>query len=60
MPNARAKLPALEWRAQARADLMDIVSTIADDNPDAAQQLKNEIEAKAQGLPRHPKLYKRS
>lgn len=39
---------------------MDIVSTIADDNPDAAQRLKNEIEAKAEGLPRHPKLYKRS
>lgn len=60
MPSATAKLPALEWRPQASADLMDIVAYIADDNPDAAQALKDEIEAKAAKLPRHPKLYKRS
>ena len=60
MPTARARLPALEWRPQASADLMDIVAAIADDNPDAAQMLKGEIEAKAAKLPQHPKLYKPS
>ena len=33
---------------------------IADDNPDAAQELKDEIEAKADKLPDHPRLYKPS
>ena len=49
-----------EWRPQASADLLDIVAYIADDNPDAAQVLKNEIETKAAALPEHPKLYKAS
>lgn len=31
---------------------------ISDDNPDAAQRLKGEIEAKAARLPEHPKLYR--
>ncbi len=52
--------PLLEWRPQARADLLEIVAYIADDNPDAAQELKDEIEAKAAKLPDHPKLYKPS
>ena len=60
MPKAHAKLPALEWRPQASADLMNIVATIAEDNPDAAQALKDEIEDKAAKLPQHPKLYKQS
>ncbi|MEO6825106.1 MAG: type II toxin-antitoxin system RelE/ParE family toxin [Nitrosospira sp.] len=55
----RAK-PRYEWRLQAGADLVDIVAAIADDNPDAAQELKNEIEAKTAKLPDHPKLYKAS
>jgi plasmid stabilization system protein ParE len=38
--------PQIEWRPQARADLLEIVAYIADDNPDAAQVLKDEIEAK--------------
>ena len=50
--------PSLNWRAGARADLLEIVGYIADDNPDAAQALKGEIEAKAGQLPQHPKLYK--
>jgi plasmid stabilization system protein ParE len=29
----------LEWRPQARADLLEIVSYIAEENPDAAQAL---------------------
>jgi addiction module RelE/StbE family toxin len=52
--------PRLEWRPQASADLLAIVAYIADDNPDAAQELKDEIEAKADKLPDHPKLYKAS
>ena len=38
----------LEWRETARADLLAIVDYISDDNPDAAQQLKDDIEAKVQ------------
>lgn len=52
--------PRLEWRPQASADLLEIVAYIADDNPDAAQELKDEIEDKAAKLPDHPKLYKLS
>ena len=52
--------PRFEWRPQASADLLDIVAYIADDNPDAAQVLKNEIEAKTAALPEHAKLYKTS
>lgn len=48
----------LEWRPHALADLVAIVTYIAEDNPDAAQALKDEIEAKASALPSHPKLYK--
>lgn len=51
-------MPVLEWRATARADLLAIIDYISDDNPDAAQQLKDEIEAKAARLPEHPKLYR--
>lgn len=50
--------PSLNWRAVARSDLLEIVGYIADDNPDAAQVLKDEIEAKANALVNHPKLYK--
>ncbi|WP_338015676.1 type II toxin-antitoxin system RelE/ParE family toxin [Photorhabdus bodei] len=34
----------LEWRETARVDLLTIIDYISDDNPHAAQQLKNEIE----------------
>lgn len=49
----------LEWRESARADLLAIVDYISDDNSDAAQRLKDDIEAKAAKLPAHPKLYRR-
>ena len=52
--------PRLEWRPAARADLLEIVAYIARDNPNAAQELKDEIEAKAAKLPDNPKLYKAS
>lgn len=52
--------PRLEWRQQATDDLAELVGYIADDNPDAAQELKDEIESKAAKLPDHPKLYKPS
>jgi toxin ParE1/3/4 len=48
----------LEWRQTARADLLAIVDYISDDNPDAAQRLKDDIETKVANLPEHPKLYR--
>lgn len=52
--------PQLKWRQQAIDDLLGIVGYIAEDNPNAAQELKDEIEAKVAKLPDHPKLYKPS
>jgi len=52
--------PQLEWRQQAMDDLVAIVEYISEDNPDAAQELKDEIEEKAARLPDRPKLYKPS
>jgi len=51
-------VPDLEWRATAVADLLAIVDYIADDNPDAAQALKDEIEEKAARLLDNPQLYR--
>jgi toxin ParE1/3/4 len=48
----------LEWRQIARADLLAIVDYISDDNPDAAQRLKDDIEARVAKLIEHPKLYR--
>ncbi len=48
----------LEWKKQARADLLKIVQHIAEDNPDAAERLADAIEAKANSLMKHPKLYR--
>jgi toxin ParE1/3/4 len=48
----------LEWKATAVADLLAIVDYISDDNPDAAQALKNEIEAKTSRLPKDSQLYR--
>ncbi len=48
-------MPTLEWREAARADLLAIVDYISDDNPDAAQRLQDEIEAKVVRLAEHPK-----
>ena len=51
-------MPDLEWKATAIADLLAIVDYISDDNPDAAQALKDEIEEKTLGLPDHPQMYR--
>ena len=49
---------ALEWRPAAIADLLAIVEYIADDNPDAAQALKDDIENRAARLPQNPRAYR--
>ena len=51
-------MPVLKWRETARADLLAIVDYISDDNPDVAQRLKDEIEAKVAKLPEHPKRFR--
>ena len=48
----------LEWKAMAVADLMAIVDYISDDNPDAAQALKEDIEAKTSRLRENSRLYR--
>ncbi|HID06130.1 MAG TPA: type II toxin-antitoxin system RelE/ParE family toxin [Armatimonadetes bacterium] len=48
----------LEWKATAIADLLAIVDYISDDNPDAAQALKDEIEVKTSRIPDNPQLYR--
>ena len=54
----RNAVPNLEWKATAIADLLAIVDCISDDNPDAAQALKDDIEAKTSRLPDNPHLYR--
>ena len=51
-------MPVVEWREAARADLLAIVDYISDDNPEAAQQLTDDIQAKVAKLAEHPKLYR--
>ncbi len=51
-------MPDLEWLATATADLVGIVDYIADDNPNAVQALKDEIEQKVARLPKNPQLYR--
>lgn len=46
----------LEWLELARIDLLGIVDYISDDNPDAAQRVKDDIEAKAEKLPAFPRM----
>lgn len=48
----------VEWREDARADLVAIVDYISDDNPDAAQALLDEISSKISMLSERPKLYR--
>jgi addiction module RelE/StbE family toxin len=48
----------VEWKKAAQADLWAIVDYISDDNPEAAQVLKDEIEATTGKLPQNPKMYR--
>jgi len=48
----------LEWRPRARSDLMTIVEFIADDSPDAALKLLDDIEEQALNLIHHPKAFR--
>ena len=48
----------LEWKAAAAADFLAIVDLIAEQNPSAAQALKDEIEAKVSQLRGHPRRYR--
>ncbi len=48
----------LEWNLAAIADLLSIIDYISDDNPDAAQALKDEIEDKTSRLPENPQIYR--
>ena len=47
-----------ERKPVAVADLLSIVDSFSDDNPDAAQALKDEIETKVSRLPDHSQLYR--
>ena len=51
-------MPDLEWQATAVVDLLAIVDYIADNNPDAAQALKEKIEEKTARLPDNPKMHR--
>ncbi|WP_282297044.1 type II toxin-antitoxin system RelE/ParE family toxin [Stenotrophomonas sp. PS02289] len=48
----------LEWSQAARGDLLEIVSYIAEDNPDAAQWLMNDINSAAMRLQEFPKMHR--
>jgi addiction module RelE/StbE family toxin len=49
-------VPELEWLEPARADLLSIIEYIADDNPDAAQRVKDDIEYKVTRLQDFPRM----
>ena len=48
----------LEWKTLAVADPMAIVDYISDDNPKAAQALKEDTETKVSRLRENPRLYR--
>ena len=48
-------MPDLKWQAPAVEDLLAIIGYIADDNPQAACALLEEIEEKVARLAEHPK-----
>ncbi|MGR4862933.1 type II toxin-antitoxin system RelE/ParE family toxin [Caulobacter sp. LARHSG274] len=48
----------LVWRNKARQDVRRIIAHIAEDDPDAAERLGDQIEATARRLPRYPRLYR--
>lgn len=50
-------MPEVKWAPLARSDLLAIVDYISDDNPDAAQRLKDDIDTKVTKLAEFPRLY---
>jgi addiction module RelE/StbE family toxin len=48
----------VEWTRAARADLLAIIDYISDDNPDAAQRFKDDIESRVAQLPAFPLMYR--
>lgn len=48
----------VQWQPDAEHDLLEIVSYIAQRNPDAAQRVKDAIEQAASQVPHHPYLYR--
>jgi addiction module RelE/StbE family toxin len=48
----------VEWRARAHEDRSKHFDYIAEDNPTAALEFDDEIEAKTDALPDHPELYR--
>ena len=56
MPHGR--IVRVEWQPKAEEDLLDLVAYIAQDNPDAAQALFDEVREKAAQAVKHPALYK--
>jgi toxin ParE1/3/4 len=48
----------LRWKVMARRDLLKIIEFIANDNPDAADNLLDEIELKANALRERAELYR--
>ena len=56
MPHGR--IVRVEWQPKAEDELLDLVAYIAQDNPDAAQTLFDEVREKAAQAIQHPLLYK--
>lgn len=48
----------VEWSTPASKDFLAIIEYISDQNPQAAQRLKDEVQQRITQLPNHPKLYK--
>ena len=44
----------IRWSRYAEDDLLTLITYIAKDNPDAAQNLKNQLESKCERLQRFP------
>jgi addiction module RelE/StbE family toxin len=51
-------LPKLQWKQIARDDLWAIIAHIAEDNPDAGENLQNEILSKVAKLAENPLIYR--
>ena len=51
-------MATVEWTVLAQGDLLGIIDYISDDNPQAAQRLKDEVVRKVARLAEQPKLYR--